>query len=83
MDSAMDANKPLRIYSRSVSAYNSLALRDSSVRLYFNKPKIRFINLTIKFLNRFCRVGSNDLGIVRNALFYVTVLSNNPYQIQI
>lgn len=41
---------------------------------------MRFINLAIRFLNRFCRVGGNDLGIVRNAFFCVTVLSNNPHR---
>lgn len=45
---------------------------------YFNKSEIWFINLTIRFLNRFCRIDGNDLGIVRNAFFCVTVLSNNP-----
>lgn len=50
---------------------------------YFNKSVERNTNLTNRFLRGFRRCNGNDLETAQNALFCVTVLSNNPYSIQI
>ena len=55
----------------------------SGRKYYFNKSVDRHIDLINRFLRRFCRGLSNDLENVRNSLLCVTILSNNPYQVQI
>lgn len=50
---------------------------------YFNKSVERNTNLTNRLLRGFRRCNGNDLETAQNALFCVTVLSNNPYSIQI
>ena len=53
------------------------------IDIYFNKSVDKNTNLTNRFLRGFRRCNGNDLETAQNALFCVTVLSNNPYSIQI